>query len=239
MWPAERSVLHLRYTYLGYRGMSLYEEIALLLKQVDFSEVSRKFMQLMPSAIGKRFVGDQKKQEFETFCERWRGLEGQFGGDTMRGRLLEARAANESTDDFELFKKLAFKVELPSQFLFRGVSPAKEYAALEPMTATSTSLKRAYNYGILPFIVIYVPEKVVRGLPIVCEGSGQDQEVLLVEPGEHMELLIDMRSENKDEWKANPIAQVVNEYIVNKMDEVDFTTIPSARFQVYQYTLAE
>ena len=62
----------------------------------------------------------------------------------------------------------------------------KEYEEVEELTATSLNADRASSYGGAPFMMIYVPNERVFGVPIYCDEKGQgtnkDAEILLVDP---------------------------------------------------------
>ena len=78
------------------------------------------------------------------------------------------------------------------------------------MTATSVSLKDAYNYGLLPFMIIYVPEMKVRGLPILCNDkkASQDSEILLLEPENPKESPKESPKKN-EEKSILPISEII------------------------------
>lgn len=126
-------------------------------------------------------------ESYETICSSWRGMDGQIGSDTIRSELMKARETGFSTTKrFEEIKEKALKIHIKSKFLFRGVMPAYEYAEVEQLTSTSLSIERAHHYGLNPFMVIYVPDENVYGVPIFCKrpgfGTNRDVEILLVNP---------------------------------------------------------
>tara|TARA_B100000482_G_C12549581_1_gene275644 strand:- start:392 stop:907 length:516 start_codon:yes stop_codon:yes gene_type:complete len=140
---------------------------------------------------------------------------GQIGPKTIRGRLREARLKGDITDEYNSYKEEAFDIQLQASFLFRGVNYTTEYDTIEDMTATSMSLEKAFNYGGNPFVVIYVPNQKVYGLPIFCEKSGHgtnlDSEILLIEPQSYLQ-------EITDKHKINIITRMLSESLKTKLD---------------------
>ena len=104
--------------------------------------------------------------------------------------MRKARAANEETPKkTKYIKSFATELNIESKFLFRGVNlTLTEYEEVEELTATSLNAEKASGYGGIPFMMIYVPNEKVFGLPICCSnkrrglGTNKDAEILLVDP---------------------------------------------------------
>ena len=177
MWPAENKY---RAIYRAISCSDIQSELRLNFK-----------VQRRPFAIFEKIVRRfQRDAAYERICGLWRGFEGQKGTTGgIREELITAKANNQTTDRFKEIQEKARLIDIHSRFLYRGVSPSYEYGEVEDLTATSLSVEMALKYGDRPFMVIYVPDGKVYGLPIYCSendaehfGTNRDVEILLIKP---------------------------------------------------------
>ena len=113
--------------------------------------------------------------------EGWRGQYGEFNGPTaLRTLLKEADKGGRDALHIKALKDRAtlhscgHDIVVPSGLLFRGTGREGQIRA-EEFTATSMSFRAATNY-IVPVMIIYIPDRRVRGLVIRNIDPGQDEE---------------------------------------------------------------
>lgn len=131
--------------------------------------------------LTEQYKSRMENKDYIKICRRWQSTEGELGSESIRGKLIRGDASAVSL--FGVFKQLAFKISLPSKFLFRGLG--KEIDDVEDLTATSLSAEVAWHlYSFGRLMIIYVADQEVHGLPIKCAsktGSSSDLEILLID----------------------------------------------------------
>ena len=207
MWPSYVKLLKLQ----EYRGIA--DKIKYNLDN-NLKNVQSTHLTLFKQIIAK-YSDNLSTDSYREICSKWRGSQGQRGGNTIRGKLRLA-LPGETTSDFDSILINMFNIDLGTHFLFRGVNNSTEYAPIEKLTATSISLEKAYSYGADPFVVIYVPNQTVIGMPVHCrkgaQGTNTDAEILLVDPEMYIE-------EITDEDSIQTVKEILNAFFEAKLDE--------------------